>query len=90
METTIPRAKTVIDLPDHTDMSTILLEIPEDCGQLDDNKLKEGYFVSMHANGHNLFVAKELTQTERGLFCLYPTKENPLRNWKVKSYQTKP
>lgn len=89
---TVEPEMTVLDLPGHTIMNTLLLIIPEDCKQLcqPGEELKEAYFVAMHANGHNLFVAKDLNQDHRQVFPIYPAKENPLRNWKVKNYQTKP
>lgn len=79
---------TVMDLPNDADTNSILLEIPEDCHQPSEDKLKTGYLVSLHANGIGLFVATEINKNRR-IYPIYPSKENPLRNWKVLEYQIK-
>ena len=77
------------NLPPDTDISSILLEIPNDCEQLTDENLKKAYFVSLHTNGNCLFVSKQKkTFGDRQIFLIYPSKGNPLHDWEVLKYSS--
>lgn len=87
-----PKKIKVLDLPNNTDARTILLEIPEDCNQIMDTKFKEAYFVAFHNNGTGLFITNKPKSDTSGvpLYPIYPSVDNPLRNWNVISYKIKP